>query len=103
MPKKRQMKLVIESPADHFYIALGPKGRETLDTWFEYLRNWNIDPFARNHSKRLKQDEEFYALRTPDSNLILAFRIEGNTIFAVTVFEEEWLKVFEESQKRVTA
>ena len=50
--------------------------------WLDHLRNWENDSFVRDHSKKLKADDNVYILRTSD-DIRVFFRLEKDRIIVL--------------------
>ena len=89
--------LLLVQIAEHAKIAystLGPEDRRLVDAWCDHLRNWRNDEFIRSRSKRLVSDEEMYSFQT-SSDIVLAFKIDGNKVIVLSIFRKEALRSFQ--------
>lgn len=99
---ERKLNVTIADTARVYYSALGPKDRRKVDGWLERLRDWHSDPFGRENSQRLKDDEELYALRPPRGQIIPVFRLSRTDVTVITFLEAEGIRAFQAAQERVT-
>jgi hypothetical protein len=60
------MELVLSHAAEIGLGSLGDEDRRKVSAWFDYLRNWENDPFVRSksHKLALPGPDEVYVLRT---------------------------------------
>jgi hypothetical protein len=96
------LSLQITDHARIAYTALGPEDRRLVDAWFDHLRNWRSDEFIRSRSRRLKSEEEIYVFQT-STDIIIAFKIDGNKVIVLSIFRKEALRTFESQREPSTA
>ena len=77
------MHVEIAEPADMAIRTLGQDDRQRVQAWFGHLRNWDQDPFVRDHSHPLPSSRNTYVLQT-SSDLRIFFTKEDDII---TVFD----------------
>ena len=97
---KNLLDLRVSEPAQIARASLGEEDRRRVAAWFDHLRNWHNDPFLRSESRKLKPDEELYALQTSNEDLVLVFRISGEEVHVVTIVDRGWLRAFETGRER---
>ena|SRR3989442_1314106 len=88
------LSLEITEPARIAYTALGPEDRRVVSAWFDHLRNWRNDEFIRSKSRQLKSDTETYVFQT-SADIVIAFKIAGNTVVVSSIFRKEAIRKFE--------
>jgi hypothetical protein len=82
--------------------TLGPEERRLVSSWFDHLRNWRNDNFIRSKSRRLETDEEVYVFQT-SSDLVIAFRIDGDQVTVLSVFRGDALRAFSSALQRTAS
>ena len=93
--------LEISDRASIAYSSLGQEDQRLLDAWFDHLRNWRNDEFVRSKSKRLSGDDEVFVFQT-NSDLVIAFKIVGDTVTVLSIFRKEALRLFETTAERAS-
>lgn len=74
------MKRIVTTPAvDIALRTLDQEDRRKVEAWFNRLRNWDSDPFVREHSHRLDSASDVYVLKT-STDLRIFFSLQGITI-----------------------
>lgn len=69
--------------------------RRIVEGWLEHIRHWHSDEDIRSRSRKLKPDDELYAVQLSSPALIIAFRVDGNEATILTVMSSEWLPYFQ--------
>jgi hypothetical protein len=87
------LNLEISEHAQVPYSSLGPEDRSLVDAGFDRLRNWRNDPSVRARSRRLGTDENLYMFQD-GADLVIAFKIDDDTVTIVSLFREETLRKF---------
>ncbi|HZW32442.1 MAG TPA: hypothetical protein VFF52_17135 [Isosphaeraceae bacterium] len=84
------------------YTNLGSEDRRNIDVWLEQLRNWRNDEFLRSRAKRLKPDEEIYAVNA-GNDLFIAFEIADGKVILRSIIGKELLRAFGRLEEFSTA
>lgn len=87
------MKLVLNHPAEIALSTLGDEDRRKVSAWFDYLRNWESDPFVRSRSRKLDANgaENAYVLRT-STDLRVFFILHPDQIEVIDIARRESLE-----------
>ncbi len=78
------MNVVQTPPVEIAIRTLGEDDRRTVWAWFEHLRNWENDPFTRQHSQKLPSADNVYVLKTTNDFRIF-FRLEKDRIVILDI------------------
>ena len=86
------MEVVVNHAADIAMRSLGDEDRRKVSAWFDYLRNWENDPFVRSKSRKLKlpEPENVYVLRT-STDIRLFFTLSEDRIEVIDIARRESL------------
>jgi hypothetical protein len=76
--------------------TISPEERQKILVWFDYLRNWEEDPFARSRSVLLDvQGRSVYLFRTTtDLYIFYTLDPQNNTITVIDVPPEETIRAY---------
>lgn len=71
--------------------TLGTDDRQRVHTWIQYMKNWDRDPFVRNHSVELTvQGKTVYLFRTStDVRIFYTVNLDNQTITILDVTRQE--------------
>jgi mRNA-degrading endonuclease RelE of RelBE toxin-antitoxin system len=80
-----KMQITLSERVKIFLKTSSRDERERLDAWFEYLRNWDEDPYAKSQSVLLNvQGQSMYLFRT-STGLYIFYTVDiQNKIVHVT-------------------
>ncbi len=73
------MNVVLTYPVEIAMRTLGVDDQRKVQAWFDCLKNWESDPFAREHSKKLPSTANIYVLMASDGYRIF-FKLEDDRI-----------------------
>ena len=87
------MNLILSDAAEIALRTLGDEDRRKVFAWFDYLRNWESDPFVRDRSRRLNGTgaEDLRVLRT-STDLRVFFVLRPDQIEVVDIARRETLE-----------
>jgi hypothetical protein len=87
------MKLVQTQPVEIALRTLDPEDRRQVLGWFHLLKNWENDPFVREHSHPLASADGVYMLRT-SSDIRIFFKLEQDQIVVLDIAKQATLMRF---------
>ena len=87
-------KILTTQPVDIALRSMDADGVQQVEAWFDHLRNWETDEYVRTHSRRLDGVKGVSVLRTT-SDLVIFFRMSGNTITILDLAKTPTIRAFE--------
>jgi hypothetical protein len=87
--------LRLDQQAEFALSTLSEDDRRIVEGWFGRIRNWHTDDDVRSRSRRLEPDDGLYAFQADGSNLIIAFRIDGDEATILSILNSQWLRYFQ--------
>ena len=97
------LKLTVVDPARFSISTLDEYDARLVAGWLESLRRWRIDEYARTRSTRLKGDQERYLFRSPTSDMMVAFAINGDEVVVKAILSKELYRQFHETPQGSSA
>lgn len=89
------MEVVISSAALIGLRTLSEEDRRRVQSWCDHLKNWENDPFTREHSHRLSTDDNVYVLRTTtDIRVFFALHVESKRITILDIARKGTIQEF---------
>ena len=88
------MHMTLTPPVEIALRTLGDEDRQKVGAWFDHLKNWENDPFVREHSLKLAATENIYLLKT-SSDFRIFFRLEKDRIVILDIATKGTLKLFD--------
>lgn len=81
------MQLHLAERVETLLHTLNPEQRKKILYWFDYLRNWEEEPYARSRSVLLDiQGQPMYLFRTnSEVRIFYTVDIQSKTIFVIDV------------------
>ncbi len=73
------MKVVETPPVEIAIRTLSDEDRRRVWAWFDHLKNWENDPFVREHSQRLASATDVYLLKT-SNDIRIVFELNDDRI-----------------------
>ena len=87
------MNVVLTQPVEIALRTLGPEERRQVSAWLDHLKNWENDPFVREHSHKLESAEGVYVLRT-SSDFRIFFELHEDQIVVLDIATKATLMKF---------
>src|SRR5262245_37271620 len=78
------MKVTQTPPVEIALRTLGDEDRQRLLAWFDRLKNWENEPFVREHSQQLPSADNVYVLKT-NGDFRIFFRLEKDRIVLLDI------------------
>jgi mRNA-degrading endonuclease RelE of RelBE toxin-antitoxin system len=73
------MNVTVAEPAQIILRNMSEDDRRKVGAWIDYLKRWDTDPFAKQHSKKLDTSDNVYMLLT-STDIRIFFALEEDTI-----------------------
>src|SRR3712207_4863681 len=78
------MNVVLTQPVEIALRTLGEEDRRQVSAWLDHLKNWENDPFVREHSHKLASSEDVYVLRT-NTDIRIFFALQQGRIVVLDI------------------
>jgi mRNA-degrading endonuclease RelE of RelBE toxin-antitoxin system len=87
------MKVQQTQPVEIALRTLGEDDRQKVLAWFDHLRNWETDPYVREHSRKLNSAENVYVLKA-GTDIRIFYRLEQDTIVVLDIANKSTIDKF---------
>lgn len=87
------MNVTLTQPAEIALDSLSSEERRRVHSWLGYFERWDEDPFVREKSKKLPEEDDVYYFNTSD-DIAIFFRLDGDSISILDLARPSWLSKF---------
>ncbi len=83
------MQVVLAEPVQRSLATPSRDDRERVQTWFNYLSDWDRDPFVRDHSVPLQvEGKDVFMFRT-STDVRIFYTIDAEVLTVINVARKE--------------
>lgn len=87
------MKVVLDQPVEIALRTLGDEERQKVTAWIDHLKDWENDPYVREHSHKLTSADGVYVLRT-NTDFWIFFTLQQDQIVVLDIATTATIKQF---------
>jgi mRNA-degrading endonuclease RelE of RelBE toxin-antitoxin system len=87
------MNIVLTQPVEIALRTLRAEDRRKVSAWLDSLKNWDDDPYIREHAHKLDAGEDVYVLRT-STDFRIFFSLQQDQIVVLDIAKKATIMRF---------